>query len=184
MVRFFVSQDGIWMVSKSIESHNHKLAKPDDQHLLRSSRSISHENAYVLKSISKADIRTIDAFTCLSEEVGGVGNLGFTKRDAYNYIQKERRAKIDSGDINSLIKLFKEHAIDDHMFAWDVQMDEEGCLLNFFWDNLARIDYDCFGDVIIFYTSYRLNKYNLACAPIVRVNNHWQNVLLGVAFLS
>ncbi|KAI0507978.1 hypothetical protein KFK09_014108 [Dendrobium nobile] len=122
MVRFSVSQDGIWTMNKSIESHNHELAWPDDQHLLRLSRSISDENASILKPMLEAGIRTVEAFTYLSE---GVGNLGFTKRDAYNYIQKERRAKIESGDTNSLIKLFKDRAIDDNMFAWDVQTDED-----------------------------------------------------------
>ncbi|XP_020672585.1 protein FAR-RED IMPAIRED RESPONSE 1-like [Dendrobium catenatum] len=93
MVRFAVSEDGIWMVKRSVESHNHELAKPDDQHLLRSSR--------------------------------GVENLGFTKRDAYNYIQKKKRAKIENGDANSLIELFKDRTDSDNMFAWDVQTDEE-----------------------------------------------------------
>ncbi|PKU83521.1 Protein FAR1-RELATED SEQUENCE 5 [Dendrobium catenatum] len=178
MVRFSVSQDGIWAVNKAIESHNHELARSDDKHLLRSFRSISDENASVLKYMSEVGIKIVDAFTYISDEVGGVGNLGFTKRDAYNYIQKEKRAKIETRDTNSLIKLFKEWAIDD-MFAWDVQTDEDDCLLNFFWVyGLGRIDYDCFGDVIIFDISYSLNKYNLAYAPIVGVNNHWQNILL------
>ncbi|PKU60697.1 Protein FAR1-RELATED SEQUENCE 9 [Dendrobium catenatum] len=70
------------------------------------------------------------------------------------------------------------------MFAWDVQYDDQDRLLNFFWvDGRSRIDYECFGDVLIFYTSYRLNKYNFVCAPFVGVNNHWQNVLFGLAFL-
>ncbi|XP_020692568.1 protein FAR1-RELATED SEQUENCE 5-like [Dendrobium catenatum] len=185
MVRFSVSQDGIWAMNKAIESHNHKLIRPDEKHLLRPSRSISDENASVLKSMSEVWIRTIDAFTYLFDEVGGVGNLWFTKRDAYNYIQKERRAKIETRDTNSLIKLFKEWTIDDNMFVWVVQTDEDDCLLNFFWvDGLGRIDYDCFGDVVIFDTSYRLNKYNLVYAPIVEVNNHWQNILLSMTFLS
>ncbi|KAL0907915.1 hypothetical protein M5K25_022370 [Dendrobium thyrsiflorum] len=185
MVSFAVTQEGIWTVKRSIESHNHELAKPDDQHLLRSSRHITDESASVLKSMSDAGISTVNAFTYLSEEVGGVENLGFTKRDAYNYLQKERRAKIENGDTYSLIQLFKERVAADNMFAWDVQLDEQERLMNFFWaDGLARIDYDCFGDVIIFDTSYRLNKYNLACAPIVGVNNHWQNIILGIAFLS
>ncbi|XP_020671925.1 protein FAR1-RELATED SEQUENCE 5-like [Dendrobium catenatum] len=174
MVRFYVSQDGIWGVNKAIETYNHELARPDDQYLLRSSRSISDDNAAILKSMSEAGIRIVDAFIYLSDEVGGVGNLDFIKRDAYNYIQKERKAKIETEDTNSLIKLFKEWVIDDNMFAWDVETDKDGYLLNFFWvDGLGRIDYDYFGDVIIFDTSYCLNKYNLACAPIVGVNNHW-----------
>ncbi|PKU74018.1 Protein FAR1-RELATED SEQUENCE 5 [Dendrobium catenatum] len=51
-------------------------------------------------------------------------------------------------------------------------------------DGIGRIDYDCFDDVVIFYTSYRLNNYNLVCAPFIGVNNHLKNILLGVAFLS
>ncbi|PKU86618.1 Protein FAR1-RELATED SEQUENCE 5 [Dendrobium catenatum] len=100
MVRFLVSQDGIWGVNKAIESHNHELARPDDQHLLRLTRSISDENASVLKSMSQAGIRIVDVLTYISDEVGGVGNLGFNKLDAYNYIQKERRDKIETGDTN------------------------------------------------------------------------------------
>ncbi|KAI0501330.1 hypothetical protein KFK09_016274 [Dendrobium nobile] len=107
MVRFSVCEDGIWTVKNLVETHNHELAKSDDQHLLRSSRHITEENASVLKSMADAGIRTINAFFYLSDEVGGVENLGFTKRDAYNYIQKERRAKIENGDSNLLIELFK-----------------------------------------------------------------------------
>ncbi|KAI0527089.1 hypothetical protein KFK09_002687 [Dendrobium nobile] len=185
MIRFSVDQDGEWKVNKCVENHNHELARPEDQHLLRSCRNITEERAFVLKSMTDAGIRTIDAFTYLADEVGGREYVGFLRRDAYNFVQRNRRCKIETGDTNSLIEIFKNRANNDNMFAWEVQYDEEDRLMNFFWaDGVGRIDYDCFGDVIIFYTSYRLNKYNLACAPFVGVNNHWQNVLLGVAFLS
>ncbi|PKU84691.1 Protein FAR1-RELATED SEQUENCE 5 [Dendrobium catenatum] len=175
MIRFIVDEDGNWKVQKFIESHNHDLARPEDCHLLRSCRYMSDEKASILKTLTEAGIRTVDAFSYLADEVG----------DAYNYIQKEKRAKNEFGDTNSLIQLFKERQADDPMFAWDVQFDELDKLLNFFWvDGMGRIDFDCFGDVVIFDTSYRLNKYNLVCAPFVGVNNHWQNILLGVAFLS
>ncbi|KAI0492327.1 hypothetical protein KFK09_026598 [Dendrobium nobile] len=117
MVRFSVSEEGIWTVKNSVETHNHELAKPDDQYLLRSSRHITEENASILKSMANARIRTINAFSYLSDEVGGVKNPGFTKRDAYNYIQKERRAKIENGDNNSLIELFKNRSAEDHLFS-------------------------------------------------------------------
>ncbi|PKU79427.1 Protein FAR1-RELATED SEQUENCE 5 [Dendrobium catenatum] len=96
--------------------------------------------------MTDAGIRTTDAFSFLADEVGGVENIGFTRRDAYIFIQRIKRAKIEL-------------------------------------DGIGKIDYDCFGDVVIFDTSYRLNKYNLVCAPFIGVNNHWQNILLGVVFL-
>ncbi|KAI0498641.1 hypothetical protein KFK09_019531 [Dendrobium nobile] len=149
MVRFVTDEDGYWHIKRFIESHNHELASPADRHLLRSCRNIIEENASVLKSMTDAGIRTVDAYAYLAEEVGG-------------YRQ-----------------------VEDHMFAWDVQYDDEDRLLNFFWvDGRSRIDYECFGDVLIFDTSYRLNKYNFVCAPFVGVNNHWQNILFGLAFLS
>ncbi|KAL0910674.1 hypothetical protein M5K25_018751 [Dendrobium thyrsiflorum] len=58
--------------------------------------------------MTEAGIRTVDAFSYLRDEAGGVENIGFSKRDAYNFIQKDRRAKIENGDTNSLIELFKE----------------------------------------------------------------------------
>lgn len=55
---------------------------------------------------------------------------------------------------------------------------------NFFWrDGRSKLDYDCFGDVVSFDTTFRLNKYNLICAPFVGVNHHWKNMLFGCAFL-
>ncbi|KAI0491330.1 hypothetical protein KFK09_026551 [Dendrobium nobile] len=185
MVRFVTDEDGYWHVKRFIESHNHELASPADRHLLRSCRNVIEEKASVLKSMTNAGIRTVDAYAYLAEEVGGCENVGFSKRDAYNLIQKEKRARIEIGDTNSLIQLFKDRQVEDHMFAWDVQYDDQDRLLNFFWvDGRSRIDYECFGDVLIFDTSYRLNKYNFVCAPFVGVNNHWQNILFGVAFLS
>ncbi|XP_022880795.1 protein FAR1-RELATED SEQUENCE 3-like [Olea europaea var. sylvestris] len=47
----------------------------------------------------------------------------------------------------------------------------------------SKLDYDCFGDVVCFDTTFRINKYNLICAPFVGVNHHWKNVLFGCAFL-
>lgn len=185
MVRFAVDVDGNWKVAKLIENHNHPLAESGDKHLLRSSRKISDLNADVLRSMTDSGIRTVDAFNFIASEVGGVENLDCTKTDAYNFLQRERRWKIVQGDVNALIQLFMDRQSSDSMFAWDLQTDDSDRLTNIFWsDGLSRLDYDCFGDVVIFDTSYRLNKYNLCCAPFVGVNHHWQNVLFGVGFLS
>ncbi|KAI0524535.1 hypothetical protein KFK09_003909 [Dendrobium nobile] len=119
MIRFTVDEAGYWKVKKFIENHNYDFPRPEDQSLLRSCRNVCDEKAYVLKAMTEVGIRTIDAFSFLAFEVGGVENIGFTRRDAYNFIQKIKRATVDG---------------------------------------IGRIDYDCFGDVLIFYTSYKLNK--------------------------
>ena len=57
-------------------------------------------------------------------------------------------------------------------------------LTNFFWfDVVSKLDYDSFGNVVVFDTTYYTNKYNMICAPFVGINHHWKNVLFGCAFL-
>ncbi|PKA59596.1 Protein FAR1-like sequence 5 [Apostasia shenzhenica] len=184
MVRFKADINGNWWINKLIEEHIHELASPKERHLLRSHRSIHGKEAGVLQSKSKVRISTANAFSYIVQQVDGIGNVGFSKRDAYNFVNQERLLRIETGDAFNLLKLFRERKNFDLLFDWDVELDEEQRLTNFLWvDEKCKMDYNIFRDVIIFDTSYHINKYNLICAPLIGVNNHWQNILFGAAFL-
>ena len=92
---------------------------------------------------------------------------------------------ISARDAQSLLNHFKKRQIEDPMFFYTIQVNEENHMtVFFFWRNgRSRVDYDCFGDIVIFDTTYCTNRYNLICAPFVGVNHHWQNVIFGCAFL-
>ena len=45
-------------------------------------------------------------------------------------------------------------------------------------------DYRIYGDVLVFDTTYRTNRYNLICAPFVGINNHWHNCMFACAFIG
>ncbi|MBA0832410.1 hypothetical protein Goarm_016801, partial [Gossypium armourianum] len=60
---------------------------------------------------------------------------------------------IEAEDGQSLLSHFKVKESEDPMFFWR--------------DGRSRIDYDCFGDVVVFDKTYRTNRYNLICAPFV-----------------
>ena len=45
-------------------------------------------------------------------------------------------------------------------------------------------DYKIYGDVVVFDTTYRTNRYNLICAPFVGINNHWMNTMFACAFIG
>ena len=64
--------------------------------------------------------------------------------------------------------------------------DDKGNKLTcIFWrDSEMLDDFTVYGDVMVFDTTFRTNKYNLICAPIVGINNHWQNVMFGCAFMA
>ncbi|PNX78819.1 protein FAR1-related sequence 5-like [Trifolium pratense] len=102
----------------------------------------------------------------------------------HNYVYTEKLKSIEAGDAQALVNHLQNRQAQDIMFYYSVQLDQESRLTNVFWrDGKSKIDYDCFGDVVVFDTTYRTNKYNLICAPFVGVNHHWQNVMFGCAFL-
>ena len=54
---------------------------------------------------------------------------------------------------------------EDPVSFYAIQVDDENRMTNPFWrDSRSRIDYNSFGDVICFDTTYRTNKDNMICA--------------------
>ncbi|KAL7245308.1 hypothetical protein ACSBR2_000599 [Camellia fascicularis] len=164
---------GIWRVIVFNPEHNRELALQSERHLLRWAHHISKPKVGVIDSMVTAGISTKDAYSYITKEVGGSENVGFTKRDCYNYVNKQKMTMISTRDAQSLLNHFKQKRTEDLMFFFTVQVDQENLKTNFFWrDGRSRVDYDCFGDVVVFNTTYRTNKYNLICALFVGVNHH------------
>ncbi|KAL3516130.1 hypothetical protein ACH5RR_023032 [Cinchona calisaya] len=185
MANFKVDKEGHWKLSNFVKYHNHELAKDYEKHLLRSARNVTKDKGKTLVSMIDSGIAVVDAYSYLQGESGGVATLGFKKKVAYNYIDKERRSIIANGDAQSLVNHFKAKRNEEGIYYWDVELDDEGRMMNFFWrDGRSRIDYDFFGDVVVFDTTYRKNYYNLVSAPFMGVNHHWQTICFGRAFLS
>ena len=44
-------------------------------------------------------------------------------------------------------------------------------------------DYKLFGDLVVFDTTYRTNKYDIICAPFIGMNHHSKNGMFGCGFL-
>ncbi|KAI8552373.1 hypothetical protein RHMOL_Rhmol06G0261700 [Rhododendron molle] len=183
-ITFDVSDD-MWVVSKFIPNHTHPLVPPEQRRFLRSGRKITESSKDLIHSMTSVGISPSRVYAYMSKEVGGVKNMVFTKRDCHNLVQTQRANMIGPGDALSLINYFKSKLVESPLFFHHEQLDDEGRLTNVFWtDGLSRFDYDCFGDVVIFDTTYRTNKYNMICAPFVGVNHHWKNIYFGCAFLQ
>ncbi|XP_020585892.1 protein FAR1-RELATED SEQUENCE 3-like [Phalaenopsis equestris] len=151
MIQYVIDVESNWTVKKFVESHNRPLTETRDKYFLRSGRKISEINADVLRSMTGSVIRATNAFNFIATEVREVENMKYMKRDAYNFIQGDRRDKIEHDDANSLLQLFMERQAEDNMFSWDFQTDKNGRVTSFFWsDGISKLDYDSFGDVIIF----------------------------------
>ena len=182
-IRFKV-ENGIYEVIEYVPEHNHGFILEHQRHLIRCGRMISNTCKGVLVDMTKPGIGGTMAYKFLANEAGGSQNLGFILRDCQNFLQSERSTHISGGDCQSLLNHFHCMQMENPTFFYAQQVDQDGRLTNLFWrDSLSKFDYDCFGDVMVFDTTYRTNKYNMICAPFVGINHHWKNTLFGCAFL-
>ncbi|XP_048326658.2 protein FAR1-RELATED SEQUENCE 5-like [Ziziphus jujuba] len=86
-------------------------------------------------------------------------------------------------------KLLKEYFLTeqekDLSFVFEIDVDDECKLKRCFWaDSASRRAYGCYGDVIVFDTTYTTNQYGMIFSLLVGVNNHGQTILFACAFLS
>ncbi|KAJ1686179.1 hypothetical protein LUZ63_017569 [Rhynchospora breviuscula] len=189
MIRFRVDDQGRWKVIRLVQEHNHELVRPGQRHMLRSARSLMMTKPAILEkmvaAIQPVPPRSVNEETGVGASVGPSSDTEVVTQDLMEQDSSEEKViLIDARDAQGVINYFKQRVMGEGMFYWDMQVDSEGRMTNLFCrDGRSRIDFDCFGDVVVFDTTYRINKYNIICAPFVGVNHHWQNVMFGCAFL-
>ncbi|KAL8474664.1 hypothetical protein ACS0TY_031201 [Phlomoides rotata] len=154
-------------------NHNHAMTRPEWGHLHRSERKITDEKRKVIEQMISSGMRVTESYHYMSFEAGGVEELGHTKRDHYNYVSRLKMEKIESGDAQTFIDTIHEGSEKDQDFFYSVKLDSEARLANIFWrDLLMKEDFELYGDVFVFDTTYMTNKYNLICAPFIGLNNY------------
>jgi len=88
-------------------------------------------------------------------------------------------------DIGKIMKLLNEMKEKDSEMAIKVQTDSEGRMKSMLWCiGKNRADYNHFGDVVTFDTTYRTNLYNLPFGLFIVVNNHFQSIIFGGVLLT
>ncbi|XP_012855477.1 PREDICTED: protein FAR1-RELATED SEQUENCE 5-like [Erythranthe guttata] len=176
-----------WKVTIFYIDHNHDMVAPDQSYMLRSARSISYAKGNTLKALVDAGFSIANVYSYMQIESHGRENVGFLKKDAYDYLNRlaKDHRHVEDGDAAELIRYFKNKSNEDGLFYWDFQVDENNRMCNFFYrDGRCRVDYEAFGDVLSIDTTYKTNKYNLVCAPFTGLNHHKNNVMFGLAFMS
>ena len=73
----------------------------------------------------------------------------------------------------------------DPDFFYDYTLDVEGRLQHLFWcDSQSPRDYQDYGDVVVFDSTYKMNKYRMSFVPFVGLNNHRKTTVFGCAILT
>ncbi|XP_057766866.1 protein FAR1-RELATED SEQUENCE 5-like [Salvia miltiorrhiza] len=184
-IKLSTSDEGLYEVKEHVLEHNHPLTREELSYMHRSNRTISDENAVIIEDMLSSGIGATDAYRYMAQEAGGEDMIGYTKRDCINYVNRLKILTIEGGDAQTLLNILEDQSAENDDFFYRVRLDEDGKLSHVFWrDSMMKDDFTIFGDVMVFDTTYRTNKYNLICAPFVGLNNYKKNVMFGCAFLS
>ncbi|XP_078158902.1 protein FAR1-RELATED SEQUENCE 5-like [Carex rostrata] len=141
------------------------------------------EKAYA-EIADSAGLKPKQTYDLLAKQAGGRKHLCFLPTDYKNYLRSKRMYDIALGDAGALMQYLQRRVKEDPAFYYAVQLDEDDQITNIFWaDGRSLLDYDCFGNVVCFDTTYKTNGYGRPFAPFFGVNHHKQTVVFAGALL-
>ncbi|CAL9764090.1 unnamed protein product, partial [Musa acuminata subsp. burmannicoides] len=181
-----ITKNGRYRVSEFMPKHNHPLVIPSKAHLFR-----WRWRRGMLKS--QADLVDLDdEFGAVSETMeeqidaprDSCRDPTFTSVNCKNYIPSKRTNDVRIGDVGAMMQYFHEKQIADPSFYYALQLDRDDQIANVFWtDAKSIVDFEYFGDVVCFDTSYKTSDYGRPFAPFIGVNHHKQAIIFGAAML-
>ncbi|WVZ97064.1 hypothetical protein U9M48_042627, partial [Paspalum notatum var. saurae] len=176
---------GLWYVHNFVDEHNHCLATQDEVPFLRSHRRMQDFQKTEIMEMEGGGIRKHVIIDVLQCRYGGYGEVGIVRKDAYNFCSRYKRRRIEKGDAMAALGLMQKRQNVDPDFYYEYQIDCDGHLKNMFWcDSQSRMDYRAFGDVVVFDSTYRTNKYKMPFVPFVGLNHHRKTTVFGCGIVS
>ncbi|KAL5723253.1 hypothetical protein ACHQM5_006671 [Ranunculus cassubicifolius] len=174
-----------FVVTMLIEQHSHELAAPDKAHMLRSHRRVRSTQKGLTDGRIHGSIGVPKIHRRYNKEVGDCNKLDFAQVDCDSIMQKRRTEFLKKGDGQFLLDYFEWKQKENNLFYYNIQFDDSNRIRNFFWcDAKSRADYEIFGDVVCFDTTYKTNEHDIPFAPFVGVNHHMQPILFASTLLS
>ncbi|XP_060202427.1 protein FAR1-RELATED SEQUENCE 5-like [Lycium barbarum] len=153
-------------------------------HMLPSHRKINEVRAHEIDLAEDAGLFSKATFDFMSLQAGGRVNLGYIKLDQKNYLRTKRQKAMRQREAGALLECFEKKRIDDPSFFSAIQLDVDDMITNIFWvDSKMIIDYETFGDVLSFDTTYQMNREHRPLASFVGLNNHRKMVVFGGALM-
>ncbi|KAJ1407407.1 FAR1 DNA-binding domain [Sesbania bispinosa] len=141
------------------QSHNHELTPSRLVHL--------HPAYHRLSDIDKAQVDTLQTYglrSChimgyLVAQKGSYCRVGFIKKDMYNYLDRKNEAKVKKGDVRAVLSYLQGKDDSDPLLYGKYSTGFDGKLKRLFWaDGVSRYDFQGFGDILAFDTTYKMNK--------------------------
>ena len=87
--------------------------------------------------------------------------------------------------LKKTLDLIRDLRKNDPGFLYSVDTDDESGIKTLMWTNSrSRMQYEHFGDVVSFDTTFKTNLYDMPFGLFVGVNNHFQTVLFAGVLMT
>ncbi|KAJ4793046.1 FAR1-related sequence 3 [Rhynchospora pubera] len=186
-VKFCVKLDtktSVWWVHDFIDRHNHDLAAIDTAPFLRSHCFINDAQKLEISTKRASGIRNCQIRDYDARCSGGYQNRGYQEKNLYNLSVADEQSRKLGDDADSVLKYFhdRKKSDPDFFFKYDTK---DGCLNRLFWaDGQSVVDYAYFGDMVIFDSTYQLNRYNMIVVPFLGCNHHRSTIIFACGIVS
>ncbi|PIA43944.1 hypothetical protein AQUCO_01800179v1 [Aquilegia coerulea] len=175
----------MWTVRGFMSQHNHVLAPSGGSHFLRSHRKVSLSNAVLAQNLYALGVSKKLVMDIIISKSGSHAAAGCTARDLYNQMNRARVERIIDGDANLVNSFLEDMNVRDPGFFKKIQVNEKKQLTKLFWsDSQSQEDYKLFGDVLMFDSTYRTNRYDMPLVVFAGVNNHRHTVIYALALMN
>ncbi|XP_027174564.1 protein FAR-RED IMPAIRED RESPONSE 1-like [Coffea eugenioides] len=143
---------------------------PESVSFMRSHRKVGKSDLQEAVVMQQIGIRTSHIMRLLAVQAGGYHNLGFHVTVMYNALNRQRQLAVGHGDSDSAIAF--------------LSVDGHGRLNRLLWaDSVCRDDYGCFGDVLVFDSTYNTNQYKFPLVVLCGVNNYYSICIFACALI-
>ncbi|XP_021715118.1 protein FAR1-RELATED SEQUENCE 5-like isoform X1 [Chenopodium quinoa] len=183
-IRFKMDKEGRFIVADHNIIHNHDFVKQEECHCLRSKLSTSKCVGKVIETMVTSGSKQMDCckYLCIADKEKELD--GHTKTDYLNIVSRLKIKNSKGGDMQNVLDVMQRRTTDDNSFFYRVKVNDDNQIVSIFWrDSMMLEDYIAYGDALIFDTTYRINRYNLICAPFFGINNHWKTTMFACAFI-
>ncbi|KAF2932881.1 hypothetical protein DAI22_04g033500 [Oryza sativa Japonica Group] len=178
-------EKGVWFVKEFNNQHTHELANPDHVAFLGVHRVVSDSKKAQAVELRMSGLRPFQIMEVMENNHDESEEVGFVMKDLYNFFTRYEMKNIKGRDAEDMLKYLTRKQEEDPEFFFKYTTDEEGRLRNVFWaDAESGLNYAAFGGVVIFDSTYRVNKYNLPFIPFIGVNHHRSTTIFGCGILS
>ncbi|KAL6195974.1 hypothetical protein ACLB2K_031591 [Fragaria x ananassa] len=173
------------MVKIFVPKHNHELATGNHIAFVCAHRHVSNTALALTNTMTSVSIRPCHTYEYMVEQAGGYSVVGFTMKDLYNTLNQQRQTSPFESDSEGALSYMRALVEKYPHFICRFTTDLEDRLVDIFWrDGHSFVDYQCYGDVLIFDSIYKTNVYNMPLVLFVGTNNHRGSIIFGAALIS